>query len=328
MDQSVRSEIDEARKTAMSGEEVDRETLLRFLELPVDSDETLYLRNTARQMRDELFGNKIVITSAIGLDWAPCAGNCTFCSFGEKWGLVKDTLELSVKDVVGIIKGLFERGYKGFTLRTTEFYDVGKLCEMGRNIRKEVPGKFRLGANTGELSYNDAEELYDSGFNSGYHTLRLREGIDTPLDPEMRIRTMKNIKRSRLQLAASIDPLGVEHTNDEILDKMYFLKKFETNQMSVMRRVCVEGTPKGIYEPVSDERMAQIVAVLRIARSDWRVSGAQTSRPVLESGSGGFSIEIGASPRGKGMQLSEWRVMDHDAAKRLIAESGCEFNDG
>lgn len=324
MDMEIRNEIDDARLAAMSGEEVERSALLKFLALPANSEECLYLRSTARKMRDELFGNRISINSSIGLDWAPCAGNCRFCSFGEDWGLVKESVEMSSEDVVGIIHGLYERGYRSFTLRTTEYYELEKLLTMGKTIRQNVQGKFNLGVNTGELSHDDAESLYESGYNSAYHVVRLREGIDTPFDPDIRLRTMENIKRSRLSLGVSIDPLGIEHTDEEILDKMDFLKRFDPKNIGVMRRICVEGTPKGNYDQVSDERLAQIVAVLRIARSDWTVSGGQTSRAVLESGSGSLTLETGASPRRLGFD-SGWMIMDHDAAQRLIRESGCEF---
>ena len=97
-----------------------------------------------------------------------------------------------------------------------------------------------------------------------------------------------------------------------------------TKSMGVMRRMCVPGTPKGRYKDVSDDRMAQIVAVLRLMRSDWRVSGAQTSRQVLTSGSCNFTVEIGASPRRDGFRTEEWKIMDHDAAIDFIRSCGCE----
>jgi Biotin synthase and related enzymes len=326
MDKEIVEKIDKARETAMSGKEVDRATLLEFLRLPTDSGECDYLRSTAGEMKQTIVGNKVFIATAIGLDWVPCAGNCSFCSLGEKWRLVKETAEIPDDEVVKIIRNIYNKGYRVFTLRTTEYYDLDHLSRLGKKVRKEVPeDDYTLGVNTGELTFDQAEMLYESGYTSAYHVVRLREGIDTPFDPELRLQTMRNIHRSRLNLGASIDPLGIEHTNEEILDQVDLLKQFSPRSMGIIRRICVPGTPKGDYEMVSDKRLAQVLATLRIAKRDWMVACGQASPVVLKSGSGTITCETGASPRRTGMNNLTWSLMDHDSARALIKECGMEF---
>lgn len=48
--------------------------------------------------------------------------NCEFCSFGEKWGLIKDESEWPDEDVVKTARLSVSGGVSWFTLRTTEFY--------------------------------------------------------------------------------------------------------------------------------------------------------------------------------------------------------------
>ena len=326
MDDYFRELIDRTKDRVLSGHVTDRKVLKEFLSLPTDSEECLYLRGAARSVRDELYGNYVSINTAIGLDWAPCKGDCSFCSFGSRWGLVKDSILYTDDEILDIVKGVYSKGYRSFTLRTTEFYDFDRLLTLGRKIGAMLPKKdFRLGVNTGELTTEQCNELYECGYSSAYHMVRLREGVDTPFDPEVRLRTMHNIHRSKLKLGASIDPLGVEHTDDEILDKMYFIEQFGLSNIGVMRRICVPGTPKGEYPIVSDDRMAQIVAALRMYRRDKTVSGAQTSRQVLQSGSCSMTVEIGASPRRCGMINDRWYIMDHDEAQQFIKDAGCVY---
>ena len=326
MNENIRELIDRTKERVIEGHRTDRQTLLEFLSLPTDSEECLYLRDVARSVRDELYGNYVSIGTAIGLDWAPCKGDCSFCSFGSRWGLVREPVLYSDERILDIIQWVYSKGYRSFTLRTTEFYDYDRLCGLGRKISKTLPDDdYSLGVNTGELTTDQCNELFECGYSSAYHVVRLREGVDTPFDPELRLQTMRNIHRSKLRLGASIDPLGIEHTNDEILDKMYFLEQFDLPNIGVMRRMCVPGTPKGDYPLVSDDRMAQIVATLRLYRKDKTVSGAQTSRQVLQSGSCSMTVEIGASPRRKGMISDRWYIMSHDEAQRFIADAGCRY---
>lgn len=132
--------IDKAKETVVSGGLIDKDVITALLEIEPDSDECEYLGKTAREVAKILTNDMARIGTSIGLDLCPCSASCEFCSLGEKWGLVRECAEIDDETVIEIIRKKREEGYFQFTLRTTEYYNLDRLCELGRRIRKEVPG--------------------------------------------------------------------------------------------------------------------------------------------------------------------------------------------
>ena len=89
------------------------------------------------------------IWSAVGADYAPCLMNCKFCSFGEKWNIVKRPVHYSTKLIVEKVREFVEKNAKYVVLRTTEFYSIPKLLEIVKEIRKVVKGDYEIVFNTG-----------------------------------------------------------------------------------------------------------------------------------------------------------------------------------
>ena len=139
-----------------------------------------------------------------------------------------DDYEILVDDLVSMISERFSKGFRRFTVRTTEYYSIDRLCEIAKEIRSRAPGKYALSVNTGELTAEDCERLYQAGYNAAYHALYLREGKDAVFPPETCLRTMRNIKDSKLNLSTGVDPIGIEHTDEEIADIIMTLREFET----------------------------------------------------------------------------------------------------
>ena len=51
-----------------------------------------------------------------------------------------------------------------------------------------------------------------------YHALRLREGIDSGLNPERRKESIRNFQEAGLRVGTCVEPVGPEHTNEEIAE--------------------------------------------------------------------------------------------------------------
>lgn len=92
----------------------------------------------------------------------------------------------------------------------------------------------------------------------------MREGIDTPFDVDLRWKTVDAISNSPLRWLTCIEPLGIEHTNEEIADRILENLAHHPYAMSVMARVNVPGTPFEGMEPISEERMLHLLATLRL----------------------------------------------------------------
>ena len=65
-----------------------------------------------------------------------------------------------------------------------------------------------------------AVQLKEAGFDGAYHIVRLREGTDTQIPREKRIATLDAITKAGLDLYYCVEPIGPEHTYEELVDEM------------------------------------------------------------------------------------------------------------
>lgn len=323
MDPAIRDLIDKAKDVSVSGGLIDRETIIGLLSIDPDSEECEYLGKAAREAAKVLVGNKARVGTSIGLDLAPCSASCEFCSLGAKWGLIKECAEISDDIVLDIIREKRKEGYFQFTLRTTEYYSIDRLGELGKRVRREIPGDYYLTANTGELTVEDARHLCECGFTGVYHVPRLGEGKYTPFTVEERIKTMRNAKAGGLLLSTGLDPIGIEFTDEELADKIIELRNEDPAGICVMKRESVPGTPLGNMVEISENRHAQITAVVRLA-SKGGVAIHPASQKGFDFGANNAAAEIGATPREDSDNLSDW-IYKHDDIYGMMSKAGYEM---
>ena len=77
-------------------------------------------------------------------------------------------------------------------------------------------------------------------------------------------RTIKAISESPLRYGTCVEPIGIEHSSEELADKILENLSYKPYSMGCMARVNVPGTPFEGYEPVSKERMLHILATMRL----------------------------------------------------------------
>ena len=323
MDQDLISLIDDTKHKALRNEYVGKDVILKLMSINPASEEAEYLGKAGREIASFVTKDKGRIGSAFGMDLAPCPMNCEFCALGEKWHLFDDKYEYTAKDVIAVIRELLPKGFYMFTIRTTEYYPVEKLEEMVNEIRYAVPGEYYINLNVGELSRDDCQRLYAAGCNSAYHTCRLGEGKDTPFEPETRLNTMKAISESDLALSSGLDPIGIEHTDEELADMLEKLRELNAGTVCVMKRISVPGTPKGSTPMVDERRIAQLAAITRIAGAGkWKnVACSPPNLLALRYGANAFGTTTGANPRYPKQDLTRWSV-PHEKAIAMLREAG------
>ncbi len=327
------SDIDiilDAKKRALNGEKLDRDSIIALLEIDPESHDAEILGMAAREVAESVTGNRASVWASIGVDYKKCAMNCDFCSFGQKWGLIDKESERSTEEVIELIEKFVTQGSRWVTLRTTQFYGFERLIQLIKDIRAEVPGNYEIVVNTGEFDEEKAKILAEAGAQVVYHTLRLREGTDTRFRPEERLETLRSVRTSPLNLAYLVEPIGIEHTNEEIAD--IFLKGMEHNAIlsGAMARVPLEGTPLANHSQLSERRHAQIVAVTRLAagRHAPDICVHPHSRLAIEWGANVVVVETGAIPRDTGDCDCEWHGFDMSTAKEYFENAGYVFFSG
>ncbi len=78
---------------------------------------------------------------------------------------------------------LEEEGANAVFIMTTAQYPFGKFIEISQEVKNNLKPETTLIANVGDQSLSNAIKIKDAGFDGVYHALRLREGIDTAIDP-------------------------------------------------------------------------------------------------------------------------------------------------
>lgn len=323
-----RNLIDKAVQHCLAGKQLNKETIVELLEIPADSEEQNYLRKAARDVCAKKTDNTAYLWCAIGADYRPCSMNCKFCSFGEKWNLIHEEVVYSPKELVAAASCFIGQGADYVVLRTTEFFTLEVLKTVARKIRHEVPGQYDIILNTGELDKLTAQSIVSSGINGIYHSLRLREGIDTPFSPETRIATMNSVYQSPLKLVSLVEPVGSEHSSEEIADSFLNIIQYGAVISGVMARIPVQGTPLGNRPQISENRLSHITAVLRLSGGNTvkDICVHPSSRSVMRAGANVAVVEMGAIPRDASFSEKEWNCQDTLKMAQMFAEEGYVLN--
>lgn len=325
MQNNILELIQESKRRCLSGAGLDRAAMVRLFDIDPVSDESMMLREAAYAASMHITEGKAFMWGAIGIDNKPCPMNCTFCSLGEKWGLIKEEIEYSDEEIISQVNSYANSGVHYIVLRTTEYYSPNELKKKLKKIREQVPGDYKLILNTGEFGYETACQIYDSGAYGIYHALRLREGIDTSFDPKIRMQTLAAIQRSPLELIHLVEPVGPEHTSEELADTFITAVNYGVKLSGVMARIPVKGTPFGDSKIISDARIAQLTAVYRLAGS-MKVKNIcvhPASIEAMKSGANVVVIETGVIPRDSDpFSITEWHHFTADDAKGLLERAG------
>ncbi len=319
-----------ARENALGGNMLDRDNIIALLEIDPDSSLANDLGKAAREVAAEITGNLGRVWASIGVDYAPCPVNCNFCSFGEKWGVIQEKYKWSKEEIVDLAGKFLYGGAKWITLRTTEYYSLSELSFLAKKLRTTIPGDYGIVANTGELNDETTELLMTSGISIVYHSLRLREEIDTGIPVNNRLETLASIQKSPLKLAFLVEPVGIEHTSGELADVFLTAMKYGASLTGAMARVPVPGTPLGNIPAVSERRLAQIAAVTRLAAGRYApdICIHPASQLALDWGANVVVVEAGAIPRDTGNSKNEWQSFDMNTAATWFKQAGYTLDRG
>ncbi len=312
--------IREILDRALTGDGLSKDELLMLLALDYESSVVEPVFEAAREAARRFSNNKGRIWSSIGIDYQLCPRNCRFCSFGQKWNIVAHEAAWPDEKVVEKAVQFAQQGAHWVALRTTVNISVARLCELGRIVRRELPASVKLAANTGDFDDEGARELVAAGFNTVYHAYRLREGIDTGVEPAERLRTLDAIARSPLELIYLVEPVGPEHTTEELASEILRALSFKAKGCGAMARVPVPGTPLFDRGRISDRALALLIAVSRLAGGS-AVDNICVHPPLAEglrAGANNLVVETGAIPRDLGNEENEWQQFTFETALEML----------
>lgn len=278
-----------------------KEEAVALLNIDNKSDLFYELIKTANRMTREEYDNKAYIFSQIGLNASPCSKNCKFCSMAQSnyvmEGEFQKTME-DIDDILETVRQLVKAGTHDVFLMTTADYPVEEFLKIGAAVKGILPEGVRLVANIGDFDKDTAQDLLKAGFTGVYHIRRLGEGKDTDIDPARRIKTLEVIREAGLELYYCVEPIGPEHTYEEIADEMLRAREYDVKAMAVMRRTPVLGTPMAEKGMISACELTKIEAVTRLVSKPSRSMNTHEVTPMtLIAGVNQLYAEVGANPR-------------------------------
>nr|WP_321466111.1 hypothetical protein [uncultured Desulfobulbus sp.] len=289
--------IEEILSKGRDGVPLERDEALALVHLPLESRETYALMESANFLSRNQFGQKGERHFHIGLNVEPCPMDCLFCSLTRTAGLFTEKFEFSTEEILAWARQGEAEGADALNLMATGTYPFSRLLEIGRRLSREV--QVPLVANARDINHQEGEQLLDAGYVGFYHAVRLGEGTDTPFKPERRIATIRVLHDVGLKWMNCVEPVGPEHSEEEIVDLMLLARAEKATYSGIMRRINFPGSPKEPMGMISERRMAQLVAVSRLVMGD-TVKAHCTHEPhslSLVAGANLFFPEVGSSPR-------------------------------
>jgi len=316
----IDAEVENILHKAVEKKILGKDDALRLMEVNPNSREFYMLMAIANSKTRKLFDNFGEVHAQIGINYAPCSNKCKFCVFS----VADKSVELNLNEVVERAKWFVEEGANAIFLMTTADYDFDKFIEIGKAVRAVIPPKMPLVANIGDFGNSEAKELLEAGFTAIYHVVRLREGIDTKIDPSDRLRTIKAAKSAGLDLSYCVEPIGPEHTHEEIVDAILLGRELQPQVMATMRRIPVPGTALAKFGQITQLEQAKIEAITRlIIGDDILAMGVHEAYiPCLMSGANQIYAETGPNPRDEIIDTTKGRGLSVRYCRVLLQEAG------
>ncbi len=324
MDERVRGIIDRA----LDGGQPSIDEAVYLLNLDPAGPDAAWVRAAANNITRERCGNAGAIFGQIGIDVYPCEADCQFCSFGRSHTgftthetLDMPTIERKALEFAG------SGDLCGMWLMTMASFDRDYYLEVVRRVREIIPESTRLYTNIGDVDQGYLEQLKDAGIYGCYHVIRLGEGVVTKIDPQVRERTIAAIREVGLHLQDCCEPIGPEHTAEEIAAHLFKTVEKGCVESGVMSRTSVPGT---IFEGpgIPLMKLLLVLAVNTFVMLGVEGVPLMSFNPVtplgLVSGGNRVCAETGVNPRDTAADTSSscGIGLDMNACRKMLYDAG------
>ena len=313
---------------AQAGHAPSKSDCVTLLERRCTSIEASATRAVADALSRERFNNEAIILGQIGFEIDACPGDCKFCSFAESYTQFTPS-RLSMPEILADTERFTASGelYALF-LMSMHTFDFEHLLDIVVTLREKLPAEQQIVVNIGDFDRSQAELLNQVGVNGAYHVCRLREGEDTALDPEARKATIRSIKEAGLDWYYCCEPIGPEHSAEELAEQMFLGIEYGCFQHAAMRRVYNPASPLAHFGQISELRLAQVTAVVALASlacsETKNIAVHEPNLIGLTSGANVIYAEAGANPRDTEENTTGHRGRDIPACRTMLYEAGFE----
>lgn len=302
---------------AVAGEAPTFEDVMYLLGFQGYTPESAYVEVRARQIGEKASEGIGTIHAQIGVDANPCPMNCQYCSFAEvNKGVFSGNAHVPLDEIVRYARFFDEKGVHLISLMATAGLSFADYVRIVEAVRAEISDDMPILANAPDMSLAKARELKAAGANAAYHAVRLGEGAYTGIDPDVRRRTISNIKEAGLALMTGVEPVWVGADREELARLICEIPSFGPYCTGACGLTSTKGTvlaEKGMRSPRTGD-VRYIGALTRLTCGyDVRFGGV----------GGAIWVDAGTDPRNRADGYSEeFLARDIHRARRTLTKDG------
>jgi len=307
----------------IDGHLITRDEITYLLKINHHSVDGGFIMSAANKINRTASKGKAEVHAQIGLNLFSCPNNCSFCAFAANNGVFKERNELGAEDVVQLALKAEASGANAIFFMTTGDYPFEKFIEISKEVREELKFDTVMIANIGDFGLQEGRQLKDVGYTGIYHAIRMGEGKDTNIEPRMRLNTFKAARESGLLLGTCVEPVGPEHSIDEIVEKILIGREAKPCFSGAMRRISIPGSDLEKHGMISEFRLAYLVSVIRLAMGRDLIGNCTHEPNILGATAGAnlFWAELGTNPRDTEIETSKGRGLDIKSCVEMFKEA-------
>ena len=320
--------VKEIINKALDGGEINADELEKLFAVDYLSEESFLIQHAGRQMSVKASHGKAEIHGQVGINSGACPKDCEFCSFASVNKVFTKSAELPLDEVITRAVDMEQAGANAVYLLSTAMYKFDDFVRVGREVKKALKAQTPLIANVGDFDDAQAKTLKDVGFTGIYHAIRLGEGIQTKIDPQLRWKTVNAAMEAGLIIGTCLEPVGAEHSLKEMAEKTLFGRKMNPAFSGSARRVPIPNTSLAKHGSINYAKMALYIAAVRLAMG-YSVVGNCTHEPNGIGAMAGANImwaESGSNPRDT--VENTVRTGSVDSIAEILTEAGWEILSG
>lgn len=317
-------------KKSMDGEEISASEIRALFQVELFSEESAIIQAASYRKSKKASKGKAEVHAQVGINISPCPKDCLFCSFAATNRVFKDSFNFKFRNIIENIYQFEKEGANAIYVMATGNYPFEQFIEISQDIRKAINPEIKMIANVGDFSIEEGKKLKSCGYQGIYHAVRLGEGIDTKIKVERRLKTFVNARESGLLLGTCLEPVGSEHSLEELVEKTLITREANPIFSGAARRIPIPQTALSRHEIVSESRMAHILAVVRLAMG-YDVAGNCTHEPNSIGCFAGANLlwaELGSNPRDTNKETKDIRGFNVEKCWNLFKEAEWEILKG
>jgi len=296
----VNQEVKDVVKKVFDGYLPSANDISTLLHVEPHSVDAGFVMGCADEINRKSSKGKAEVHAQIGLNLSPCPNNCTFCAFAAKNRVFNEKNDLSIEVVTEMALRAETEGANALFLMGTGDYPFEKFIEISKEIRAKLNSETVMIANIGDFGPEEGQQLKDAGYKGIYHAVRMGEGTDTNISPETRLQTVSSAKEAGLLIGTCVEPVGPEHSIEEILEKIIIGRDMRPCYSGAMRRIMIPNSEMAKYG---------------------MISGPTT-------GANLFWAEVGTNPRDTEVETSKGRGLNVETCRKIFKEADFEMLEG